>query len=212
MKTTNITILAGMALLASVSIQAQTQRSGGDTARVMQQLQQMTAEKSKLQQDNEALKKEFETLKSKAVQDGAERAKLQLRVNQLEMESSKQQALAADHDAALDKSKGQLQELLGKFRETAQRLKELEIDRDEQALSKTNKERELAACVDKNAQLYLLGNSMLDKLEDQSVWSVIKTKEPFTQLSRTQLENLVDEYRVRINELKLAQRTASVSQ
>ncbi len=190
---------------------AQTQRSGNDSTRIVQQLQQVTAEKARLQQDNDALKKELDEVKIKYSQAGAELGKAQQRVRQLESASSKQPVSNPGTEEALEKSKAQLQELIGKFRETAQSLKDAEVDRDGQVAARAAKERELSACVDKNAQMYLLSTEVLDRMEGQGVWSAMKTKEPFTRLSRTRLENLIDDYRSRVNELKLANKSASAA-
>ncbi len=190
---------------------AQTQRSGNDSTRIVQQLQQVTAEKARLQQDNDALKKELDEVKIKYSQAGAELGKAQQRVRQLESASSKQPVSNPGTEEALEKSKAQLQELIGKFRETAQSLKDAEVDRDGQIAARAAKERELSACVDKNAQMYLLSTEVLDRMEGQGVWSAMKTKEPFTRLSRTRLENLIDDYRSRVNELKLASKSPSAA-
>lgn len=200
-------------LLMVVSGQAwsQTQRSGNDSTRIVQQLQQVTAEKAKLQQDNEALQKELEELKAKTTQAGAEQAKLQQRARELELASTRLQSKTSNNDEALEKSRAQLQELIGKYREMAQTLRDVETERDGLRTTQSTKDRELTACVDKNAQMYLLGNEVLDRMEDQGVWSALKAKESFTRLSRTRLENLVDDYRYRIDELKLGTKRVSAS-
>jgi chaperonin cofactor prefoldin len=104
-----------------------------------------------------------------------------------------------------------MQDLIGKYRELAQTLKEVETERDSLRTTQNAKDRELTACVDKNAQLYLLGNEVLDRMDNQGVWSAIKDKEPFTKISRTRLENLIDDYRYRVNELKLGAKRASTA-
>ena len=190
---------------------AQTQRSGNDSTRIVQQLQQVTADKARLQQDNDSLKKELDEIKARFSQAGADLGKAQQRVRQLESASSKQPVSNPGTEEALEKSKAQLQELIGKFRETAQSLKDAEVDRDGQVAARAAKERELSACVDKNAQMYLLSTEVLDRMEGQGVWSAMKAKEPFTRLSRTRLENLIDDYRSRVNELKLANKSASAA-
>jgi chromosome segregation ATPase len=208
-----IPISGFLALIAMLvcTAQAQTQRSGNDSTRIMQQLQQVTAEKSKLQQDNDSLKKELEALKAKSAQAGAEQVKLQQRARELEQASNQLQGKVSGNDEALEKSRAQLQELIGKYREIAQTLKEVETERDGLRTVKATQERDLTACVDKNAQMYLLSNEILGHLEDQGVWSALKRKEPFTQLSRTRLENLVDDYRYRVDELKLAGKSAATA-
>ncbi len=206
------TLLIGLGLstlLLSASAPAQTQRSGSDTTRVVQQVQQLTAEKSKLQQDNDSLKKEIEELKAKYGQASAEQGKLQQRARELEAASNKQQVSSRSNDEALEKYRTQLQELVTKFRETAQSLKEVEQERDVLRTEKSAQERQLSSCVDRNAQMYLLSDEVLGRMQQQGLWSSLKGKEPFTQLSRARLENLVEDYRYRINELRLSDKTAA---
>ncbi|MGD9841858.1 MAG: hypothetical protein AB7U99_02980 [Steroidobacteraceae bacterium] len=190
-------------------VSAQVERSGNDTTRIVQQLQQVTAEKGKLQQDNDALKKELDTLKSNSAQPSAEQIKLQQRLRELEMANSRSQEKVSNSDEQLEKTRTQMTELIGKYRELAQSLKDVETERDGLRASEVAKQRELTTCVDRNAQMYLLGNELLDQMDVQSVWSAVKSKEPFTQLSRTHLENLIDDYRYRVNELKLEIKAAS---
>lgn len=198
------------AMIAMCSVgHAQIQRSGSDNARIVQQLQQATAEKSQLQLDNDALKKELEKIKEKAVQATAEQSRLQQRVRELEQAGEKMRSATTDNDEALQKSRAQLQELIGKYREVAQTFKDVENERDALVGGKSVQERELKTCVDRNAQMYLLTDEILGRLENQGLWSAISGKEPFTQLSRTRLENLVEDYRYRVNELKLTDKSAA---
>lgn len=189
----------------------QTQRSGSDNTRIVQQLQQVTAENAKLQTDNDALKKELEAFKAKSSQTVAEQAKLAQRARELQLASDQLRTETSSNDEALQKTRAQLTELIGKFRETAQLLKDVEAERDTLRASTTLKERELTSCVDKNAQMYLLSDEVLSRLEDRGLWSTLKSKEPFTQLSRARLENLVDDYRDRIKQLKLADASAAAA-
>ena len=188
---------------------AQTQRAGNDNARVMQQLQQMTAERSKLQQDNAAMKKELEELQAKYAKTSADQAALQQRARELEVTSTRQQSASKDTTDALERSRTQLQELIGKFRETAATLQSVETDRDQVKAKLTAREREFKSCVDRNAGLYFLNDEILRRLEDHSMWSSLKEKEPFTKISRTRLENLIDDYRDRVEELRIAKQSTA---
>ena len=211
MVTVRVMSVAMVSLLTGSIVNAQTQRSGNDNARVVQQLQQVTADKSRLQAENEAMKKELDELKAKASQAGTEQARLQQRARELELASSRMQNKNSGNDEALEKSRAQLQELIGKYREMAQNLREVETERDSLRTSQGGKERELSACVDKNVQLYQLGNDVLDRMEHRGVWSALTEKESFTRLSRTRLENLIDDYRYRLNEQKLNNKRAAAT-
>lgn len=202
--------LGGLLLVANAH--GQTQRSGGDgAARAMQQLQQATADKARLQQENESLKKELETAKSKLAALSVEQGKLQQRARELETGGTRRDAESRNNAQELERTRSQMQELVTRFRETVQNLKEVETDRNALKAEKEAHAATLERCVDKNAQLFLLGNEMLDQYGKFGVWTAVKSKEAFTTLTRTRLENLADEYRDRIEVLRIRDKTAGVA-
>lgn len=201
-------MLAGV--VGSSTVIAQTQRSGSDSTRLVQQLQQLTAEKSKLQLDNDALKKELEELKAKTTQASAEQVRLQQRTRELELASARQ-ARASGNEEALEKSRTQLQELVGRYRELAQTLKDVETERDTLRSGQATQQGQLSACVNKNAQMYILADELLGQMGNQGLWSAFKSREPFLQLSRTRLENLAEDYRYRIDELRVTDKSAATT-
>ena len=196
------------ATMLSAQVIAQTTRSGNADARVMQQLQQVTAEKSKLQAENADLKKQLDDMKKKADKATSEQTALQQRAKALEVAAGRESSATQQNNEAVEKSRAQLQELIAKFRETTQTLREVETDRNEVKSQLAARDRDLKSCVDRNAGLYFLGEEVLDRLEHKGVWASITESEPFTQISRTRLENLVDDYRSRIEELRIERKAA----
>jgi hypothetical protein len=193
--------LALLALTAGGVADAQTQRSGNDAARVMQQLQQVTAEKlalaadkAKLEQENADLKAKLAAASAAPKDTGAARRAVQA--------EAKERETAAE----LERVRAQTQELVGRFRETAQTLKEVEIDRSTLRGQLSMREREYSTCVDRNVGLYELNGELLSRLERRRA----AANEPFFQVSRARLENLIDDYRYRVEELRV-QRAADSS-
>lgn len=199
-----------LSVVLAMTASAQTQRSGNDTARVMAQLQQLTAEKSQLSTENERLKKELEDLKSQLGKASSAQSAAEQRARKLEGNTRDSAALQESNDA-LSKARTQTQELVGKFRETAQQLKDVESDRTEVRSQLTLRERELKTCVDRNAQLYIVTDEILGRMESRGSWQSLKDKEPFTQLSRTRLENLIEDYRYRVDELRIGTQPTTVA-
>ena len=204
MKTISRGIFLISAIAMSLSVQGQTQRSGGDSARFAQQLQQITMEKNKLLEEITSLKKENESLKEKTTQLNAEITKSRQQISQLEADANKLQSAAADKDSAIEKYKNQVQEVLERNKETAMLLKKTESDKESQIVALGVEKSKVMACTDNNQKLYLLSEELVNKLENQSLFSVLVEKERFIKLSKTRLENLVDEYKDRISELSLA--------
>lgn len=201
--------LAIALLCVDTEVLGQTQRSGSDSARVMQQLQQATAERTKLQADNDGLKKELEELKEKYAKTTAAQSSLQQKAREAELASTRQQTTGKDTSEALEKSKAQLQELIGKFRETAQSLKTTETDNTNLKTQLETQERTYKTCVDRNAGMYFLNDEILRRMEDRGFWSKLSEHEPFTKIARTRLENLIDDYRYRVEELRVTKQNSA---
>jgi chromosome segregation ATPase len=184
---------------------AQTARSGGGgNAVLMQQMQQLAAERTTLQAENEKLKTQLaEVTKDrdglKTAQQGVER---RARDASAALAQSNTQRTAVDEE--LTQTKAKMQELIARFRETIQKLREAETAdaTDKQAL--TARERELTVCADRNVALYRLNDEVLTRLDKVGFWSKASMAEPFTKIKRTQNENLVDDYRSRAQEQRLA--------
>ncbi|MBL8267873.1 hypothetical protein [Steroidobacter sp.] len=202
------TIFGTTSLLLAFGAVGQVQRSGNDTARVMQQLQQLTAEKAQAQAENAKLKSEVEELKAQLSKSSSALSAAEQRAKKTNTSAKDSAALLESNDA-LARSRTQMQELVVKFRETAQILKDVETDRDQLRAQASTKDRDLKTCVDRNAGMYVVSDEVLRHLEGRGVWDSLTDKEPFTKLSRTRLENLIDDYRYRVEELRVADRKSS---
>lgn len=204
--------LGAASLLLAFGAVGQVQRSGNDNARVMQQLQQLTAEKAQAQAENTKLKTEVENLKSQLAKSTAAVAASEQRAKKVAAGlSAKESAAVQEINDALTRTRSQMQELVVKFRETGQTLKGVETDRDQLRAQASSQERDLKTCVDRNAGLYLVSDEILRNLENRGVWSTLSEKEPFTRISRTRLENLIDEYRYRVEELRVPDKKSAAN-
>jgi chromosome segregation ATPase len=195
--------------VAGVPAWGQAARSGGDTARATQQMQQLASERTALQADNAKLKDEVADLKKKLDKSSADGAAAASRAKEL----TKQLETATGHGAesakqateALEKSRTQMQELITRFRATAQDLKNVETDRNALRGQLETREREYGTCVEHNVGLYDVGSAALDRLDHHGFFSKVGEAEPFTQIARARLENQIDDYRQRLKELRVQQ-------
>jgi chromosome segregation ATPase len=197
---------AAALLLVAASAVAQTQRSGSPaSAQLAAQLQQLASERTALQAENAKVKAELADVKKqldalKQSRDGARQ----------QQELASRQALArtsADVErlqAEQTRDRERTQELVNRFRETANNLKDVETDRTAARRDLSQRDSELKSCVEKNGALITLNEEVLSKLEDQGFWSNFASNEPFTRIKRNQLENLADSYRLRAADQKIA--------
>ncbi len=200
----NATLLLLIAALFTGPLFAQSARKdGGNNAQLMQQMQQLAAERTQLSADNARLKKELDEARKerdalKAERDGYDR----------KVRSAEGAALRAAGDRKqledeLAQYKTRMTELVDKFRDTVATLREVETGRATATRDLETRGAELKSCVDRNAQLYSLNGEILDRLEGQGVFSGLARAEPFTRIKRTQLENLADDYRARADDVHI---------
>lgn len=192
---------------------AQTERSGNADARIAQQVQQLAAERAALKAENDRLKLELEQVRTELGKASAGKAALENRARSLATNASRGEATAQQATQQLERTRTQMQELVGKFRQTAQTLHDVETQRSALKSELALRERDQQVCVDRNVHLYQLNIEILDRLENRSFWSSLAQREPFTRLKRVELENLIEDYRYRAQELQLeSQRRAQAEQ
>lgn len=188
--------------LAGSPAGAQTVRSGSDNARAMQQIQQLTAERAALTAENERLKQQLEEARRESsAGEEAERQALARRAQAAEATAGRLLAARSAESEETTRLRGQLEELVSKFRETAQTLKGVEAQRNELGGRLASAEQGLETCRANNAELLQINDEVLVRLEQTGFWTKLAADEPFTRLKRTQLENLAAGYRVRAGEL-----------
>jgi chromosome segregation ATPase len=197
-------ILAIAAMTAGNGLVAQVQRSGGEAQKFMQQYQQLSAERTAMQAqladmkkqldaaktDLAAMKKERDALKAKNVEGTAAAI--------TQANNAKQAA-----ELSLEQSKQRTNELIGRFRETVQALKETETDRNKARKELTERNAAFDTCALNNVQLADINREILDRYEHVGLFTKTSAAEPFTRITRTRLENLADEYRARAQELRV---------
>jgi chromosome segregation ATPase len=192
-------------LTAAAPTHAQTARTGGGAGSQLQmQVQQLAAEKTRLDADNAKLKKELEdahkeldALKNaqKTVDQRAKESAAALAQNKAQSDST---------EAQLKQTKDKMEQLIAKFREVAQSLRDTEADRTAVKQSLSARDQQLHVCVDHNAALYQLNDEVLTYLDKQGFWSHVAASEPFTKIKRIRNENLADDYKARAEDQRVA--------
>jgi chromosome segregation ATPase len=187
-----------------VPVYAQVQRSGGgEVQKFMQQYQQVSAEKTALQAQLAQMKKDLDAAHAElaAVKKERDAAKAHVGVSPVAIAQANSAKEAADRN--LEQSKQRMAELVGRFRETATNLKDAEADRAKLRKDLAERNSAFDACALNNMQLYEVNRDILDRYEHVGLFTKVSADEPFTKITRTRIENLVDEYRARAQELRV---------
>lgn len=186
----------------------QSARSGGGaSAQLMQQMQQLASERTSLQAENAKLKKDLEDIRKD--RDALKKGQQALDRRAKTSEGSLKEVLSRrdTSEQELTQTKEKMQQLVAKFREVAQTLREAETQQNSTKQTLAAREQDLKVCVDHNQALYKLNDEVLTRLENQGMWSRVASAEPFTRIKRTQLDNYVVESKARAD----AQRLPAVS-
>lgn len=201
--------LALLLLTASLS-QAQVERSGGgEMQKIMQQYQQVAAEKAQLQAQVAQLKKDLDTSHADLASTKKERDALKVRAAAAAAQAGSVAHLTASRDAAeknVAAYKQRMEELIGKYRELAASLSTVEADRGKVRQQLEERNTALDKCAQDNAQLFQITNEVLDRYEHVGLFTKASASEPFTRLTRTRIENLVDGYREQARENRTEKR------
>ena len=193
--------------LVANSAMAQVQRSGGGggaaNAQLMMQYQQADAERTQLKSENTKLKKDLDDLKKQLDAAGKQAAASKAGVSRDAAQLAAAQA-ANDRGAKdLADSKAKMQELVGKFRETITQMRGVESERTQLQQQLAQSKTALDQCADRNYSLYQVDNEVLDRYAHEGALSHMANAEPFTRIKRTQIDNLVLEYKERAEELRM---------
>jgi chromosome segregation ATPase len=207
--------LLGLLLAASASWAQAPRSGGGETQRFMQQYQQLAAEKTALQNQLEQAKKELDAAKADLAGVTKERDALKAHarsnVGVPAAEVAQLTAAKAAAERSLEQYKQRTNELIGRFRDMAGNFKEVEADRNTLRSSLAQRDAAFDQCASDNLQLFELTNEALDRYEHVGMFTRVSAAEPFTKLTRTRIENLVDEYRERALQLREKKAAAAVS-
>ncbi|MDP8568212.1 hypothetical protein [Methylophilus aquaticus] len=174
---------------------------------LMQKLKQdMEAEKAALQTQLEQEKKSMtEQLNSVQSVQRSNSAKLQGQVRrnqQLQFDADRLRAEKQALESQLTQLQTQLQEHQQLVAELNQQLTDTknalgvnDTQRKKLVSNVSNMHQKLQSCEEKNSQLYAYGKSLVSLYDDASTYQKILRQEPFFQLKRVELENLLQEKR-----------------
>lgn len=163
-------------------------------ARAQHMLRRASAERDTLQADNAKLQAEIAQLKSQL--GGLNR--------KLEATRTASAGALADAKERTDGLQQQLAQLTQALQQTEQEKRQLEQTSAVQA-------RQIDACATSNAKLYQVNLDLLDQYQRKGVWDALRQREPFTGLKQVEVENLVEAYRDKIEDLRVTSKEAAAA-
>jgi chromosome segregation ATPase len=196
-------------LAPAMRLHAQVERSGGggEMQKIMQQYQQVAAEKTALQAQLAQAKKDLDAANAEltAVKKERDAAKAHVGISPATLAAATAAKTAAEQ--SLEKSKQQITEIVGKYRELAVNLRNVEADRTKLTKDLADRNAAFDKCAVDNLQLYEINGEILDRYDHVGLFTKASASEPFTQITRTRIDNLVVEYRERAEQLRVKKPT-----
>jgi chromosome segregation ATPase len=203
-----------MALLlcSAHPLPAQTARGGGDSQRMVQQYQQLASEKTALEAQVTSLKRDLEAANTELGAVKKERDALKTHSAATSASISGLTAGKEAAEKAAEETRGRMNELVTHYRETANDLKQVETDREQ--LRGELRERSAAydQCAADNLSLYEIDADLLRRYEHVGLFTRLSASEPFTRITRSHIDNLVDAYRARALELRAKSATPAAGE
>lgn len=95
-----------------------------------------------------------------------------------------------------------------KLAETAETLRLIQETKNQLDANLSTRNQELSACTTKNESLHRLGVELIKQYQEKSCLSSVLQKEPLTQLKSAEVENMVDEYREKLDQELVNQQLA----
>lgn len=196
-----ISLLANPALAADKKDKAsrRVQQIQQEKAQLQSQLDQtlqakavLDADMAKAQEDNTALKSRLAAASRKI--SGLETSLKEMTAERMDFE-----AKLLKTQTELEATKTALSELDAKHQANLYDLKINEQQRTNLTATTIQKTKVIDACVAKNAKLYDYGLELVKLFENPSLYRRIVLNEPFSQLKRVELENILQNYNDKID-------------
>jgi septal ring factor EnvC (AmiA/AmiB activator) len=189
-----------VALCSTAFAQTARRDEGAALARLQAALQQAVAERDTLAAENAKLKDKLGPLEKDVTTLRTERESLASRATRAESQLSRTESSNQNLTSNLEATRGRLDEVVGKYRELAENLRITETERGRLSGEVAAGRRELDTCQKANVELAGIAEEALVRYEQKGFFGTLAQKEPFTQITRTRIGNLVDSYRARIPE------------
>lgn len=197
----NTLLLTFLSLMCTPLFAQQSQ--GDSSARLRLQVNQLTGEVGRLNRENSELQSELDALRTQleTAQDAVSRT--ESRLNRAENNAQQFRQANQRNGEAMESMRERERELVARFRETIEQLRDTEQARGELEIRVADLDTAYNACAANNREMFDIGNEVLDVLDGRGSFKRLGEREPFTQLSRVRLENLVDEYRYALEDQEL---------
>ena len=206
-------MLSTLGMVGNVGAAADDKKERDAQRKLRLMMQNMEQEKAALASEKNSLSSQIESL-NKQINDLKNSASVSrkkgARVGELEQEllAVKEENLSLS--TKLQTTQSNLEELTAKHRESLQSLQASIVQGDEyktkfqKSASNVSRQSQLIEiCEKKNMALYELNVDILERYKKKGVWSALFQAEPFTQIKKVEINNIIQEYKEKLDDQKM---------
>jgi len=204
--------LIGLLLLTALPVRAadpKLEAAQRGLAKAQQLLKQVAAQKQAIEAEKAKVDAELAALKKKLESTQTE---LATRTGDLEQAKAGGAALTGklkSTEADLQRTEGQLADVVAKYRQLAGEHRDLTAAKQSTDADLAFTQQELGTCEGNNLALVEHNMALLGKYGDKSVLDVLKQREPFTGIGAVAVENVLQEYRFKLEDERYRRPTAA---
>ena len=186
-----------LACTATSALAERREESGDDATRKAQYLlRQMQAELQKAKTENAGLQGELDKLKGK---QGDLEKQLESSEQKLSSSSNRNSAL----NDRLQKDGDKYRALMTRYRETVADLRKTQFKVAYMQEAVLERNQWISVCQENNEKMYTANNELLEAYRDKGLMASLSQSAPVTGLAMVRAENLVEDYRYRLEDLKM---------
>ena len=165
------------------------------------EMRKLQAQLSAVQKEKADLAAQLEEIKKQLGDLGAKSAAL-------EKKSGGQKKQFAELTAKLQESDANLQKMTQQYSDTVKAMQQIQKEKEQVQKEKEQEQKMLSGdvrvCEKKNADLYRISTELLEKYQSKGVFTALLQAEPFTQIEKVKVENVLQEYKDKADAAKIA--------
>jgi chromosome segregation ATPase len=202
--------IAGFVVCSGAGAQDKASREREALKRAQQQVQQMRQEKASIEeklsgfeQEKEKIAGQLSGAQARARAAASKNQQLQTELDAAMRDKQTLEAQKADLEKQLAELSAKHTQLTAKHAATEGELAQTSSLKLQTESSLRGRTQQLAVCEDKNIKLYSHGRDLIKQCTDRSATDMVLRLEPFTGLKRVELENVLEEYRDKLDAQKI---------
>ena len=202
--------------LTSQMVSAGATRSADEGDQAMKRMQfmlkQLTAEKAELENKVTDMEKEVKDLKKdlKAAETTIEDRNAE--INSKNNNIAGLNGVVAKQSAKIEKREGQLRQVIEKYKDAQILINQLNNDVANLQDDIADRDDTIALQEEKNLKMYEANAELMELYENKGAWDSALQAEGFTGIKQVQIENILQEYRFKLQDSKISQAEKSDSE